>query len=195
MQELWSGLTVNHVRVIAFEVAEASGGEHLLNTEKKCASKKGWTNFKQPYGLTLESLKTCQHRSHDYFYKLTDTMVKLNIQHKPEDHVWNVDETGIMHVVDPGKNYGERGETMTLVGSICANGTWIPPFIIFNGARWNAGFKYSSPSVTERLDNKELFIIWFKFFLACTTGSPRPILVLMDAHGSHITPDVIELVR
>ncbi|KAJ8889035.1 hypothetical protein PR048_008529 [Dryococelus australis] len=81
------------MKVIAFEVAEASGREHFFNTEKKCASKKRWANFIQRYGLTLrvpEKLSVYRMSManstmvDDYFDKLTDTMARLNIQHKPQ---------------------------------------------------------------------------------------------------------------
>lgn len=99
------------------------------------------------------------------------------------------------------RSYSERGETTTLVGCICANGTWIPPFIIFKGVRWNDNYKNDClPNSRVHLSEKgwitkELFIDWFKYFVECTDHAPKPILLLMDSHGSHITPEVIDLAR
>ncbi|KAJ8897202.1 hypothetical protein PR048_002548 [Dryococelus australis] len=42
---------------------------------------------------------------------------------------------------------------------------------------------------------KELFLMWFQFFPDSTDGLPKPMLLLMDAHGAHITPQVIELAK
>ena len=38
--------------------------------------------------------------------------------------------------------------------------------------------------------NKDLFLEWFRF---CIGDNTRPILLLMDSHGSHITPEIIDL--
>ncbi|KAJ8885436.1 hypothetical protein PR048_011633 [Dryococelus australis] len=212
MQELGFGLMVNHVKVIASEFAEASGRRHFFNTEKKCASKKRWTNFKQHFRPTIrvpENLSAYRMSManptmmDNYFDKLTDTMGKLKIQHKPEDHVWNVDETEIMYTVKPGKikNLWRTWESMTLVDCICTNGTWISRFIIFKGSRWNVDFKNDClPDTQDHLSekgwitNKHIKIL-FKFYLESTTGSPRPIPLLMVSHGLFITPEVIDLAR
>lgn len=223
MQELGFGLTVEQVKVVAFEVAEASGRGHFFNKQKRRASKKWWRNFKERYGLTLrvpENLSSYRASMgnpvmvDDYFDKLSETTKKLKIQDNLKDHIWNVDETGLMFVVKANKvvaeigkkfiyrrTYSERGETMTLVGCICANGTWIPPFIVFKGSRWNEAYKKDClPNTQVHLSDrgwitKELFLTWFQFFLDCTNGSPKPMLLLMDSHGAHITPQVIELAK
>ncbi|KAJ8873308.1 hypothetical protein PR048_026942 [Dryococelus australis] len=175
MQELRFGLTVNQVKVVAFKVAEASGYGHVFNTEKKCGRKKWWTNFKQHYGLTLRYTRASMANPpmvDDYFDKLTDTMAKLNIQTKPEDHV-----------------YGKHEEIMTLVGCRCANGIWIQRYSLECGFQERLFARHSSPSVREWLKNKGTF------FNLSTADSPRPILLLMDSQRSHITPDMIEPVR
>lgn len=53
MQELGFGLTVNQIKIIAFDVADACGRGHYFDINKKRASKKWWKNFKTRYGLTL----------------------------------------------------------------------------------------------------------------------------------------------
>lgn len=42
--------------------------------------------------------------------------------------------------------------------------------------------------------NCELFIQWFQFFLKVIPPT-RPVLLIMDGHGSHISIEVIELAR
>ena len=41
---------------------------------------------------------------------------------------------------------------------------------------------------------KELFLQWFKYFVA-TIPPLRPILLVMDRHGSHVTIEVIEFAQ
>lgn len=44
---------------------------------------------------------------------------------------------------------------MTLVGCVCANGSWIPPYIIFKGSRWNDDYKRDClPNTQVRLSEK-----------------------------------------
>ena len=41
---------------------------------------------------------------------------------------------------------------------------------------------------------QEIYFEWFKFFIK-SIPPPRPVLLIKDGHGSHITLDVIELAR
>ncbi|KAJ8896279.1 hypothetical protein PR048_001623 [Dryococelus australis] len=117
----------------------------------------------------------------DYFDKLTDTMAKPNIQHKSEEYARNVDETGII-------NYD------TCMLHMCQ---WDLDTTFNNLQRCSLEYgiqerlfaRHSNPSVRETLDKKR------KFFLESSTGLPRPLLLLMDSHESHITSEVIELSR
>ncbi|KAJ8893638.1 hypothetical protein PR048_006238 [Dryococelus australis] len=223
MQELGFGLTVEQAKVMAFDVVEVFGRGHFFNKQKRRAGKKWWRNFKERYGFTLrvpEKLSAYGTSMgnpvmiDNYFNKLSETTKKLKIQDNLKDHVCNVDETGLVYVVKPNKvvaeigkkfihsrAYTERGETMTQVGCICANGTWIPPSIIFKGSRCNEAYnKDYLPNTQVHLSDrgwrtKELFLMWFQFFLDSTDGSPKPMLLLMDSHGAHITPQVTEFAK
>ncbi|KAJ8893666.1 hypothetical protein PR048_006266 [Dryococelus australis] len=203
MQELGFGLTVEQAKVIAFDVAEASGSEYFFNKQKRRASKKWWRNFKERYGLILRVPENIYvYRSSmanpvmidDYLDKFSETTNKLKIQANLKDHIWNVDETGRMYVVKSNKvvveigkkfiycrTYTEHEETMTLVGCISTNGTWIPPFIIFKGSSWNDAYK------KDCLPNTQVHLYY--------QGWITKELFLMDSHGEHITPQVIELAK
>lgn len=118
----------------------------------------------------------------DYLFKLESVLNKLNIANKPE-RIWNVDETGLTYVVKSNKvvsqigkrfiykrTYAEREEIQTLVGCICADGTFIPPFVIFKGSRWNEVLTRDClPNSKTKLShkgwiNEALLIEWFQFF-------------------------------
>ncbi|KAJ8890563.1 hypothetical protein PR048_010072 [Dryococelus australis] len=112
----------------------------------------------------------------DYFDKLFETMKKLKIQDNLKDHIWNVDETDLMYVVKPNKVVAEIGKKF-----------------IYSRTHTEPYKKDCLPSTQVHLSGrgwimKELFIIWFQFFLDSTDGSPKPMLLLMDSHGAHITP-------
>ncbi|KAJ8895415.1 hypothetical protein PR048_000747 [Dryococelus australis] len=204
MQELGFGLTVEQVKVIAFDVAEASGYRNFFNKQKRLPENLSAYRASMGNPVMID----------DYFDKLSETTKKLKIQNHLKDHIWNFDETGRMYVMKLNKvvaeigkkfiysrTYTERGETMALVGGICTNGTCIPPFIIFKGSHWNEAYKKDSlPNTQVHLSDrgwitKELFLMWFQFFLDSTGGSPKPMLLFVDSHGAHITPQVIKLAK
>ncbi|KAJ8873847.1 hypothetical protein PR048_024683 [Dryococelus australis] len=96
--------------------------------------------------------------------------------------------------------HADRAEKHTLIGCICADGTWIPPFVILKGVRWNdkpfrgKSYKLKDTLVTKRLYN---FRVVFGMVSIFIHGIPpdRPVVIFMDSHSSHIAPEVIELAR
>ncbi|KAJ8885250.1 hypothetical protein PR048_011447 [Dryococelus australis] len=126
-------------------------------------------------------------------------------------HLWNVDEIGLCYVVKSNKiateigncfvyksEYADRAETHTLDGCICADGTWIQPFVIFKGVRWKSSER-SLPSSRARLSPKgwitsDLNLGWFQFFIH-SIPPDRPVVLFMNSHSSRIAPEVIQLAR
>lgn len=152
------------------------------------------------------------HMISDFYSKLDSLLIQLSIKDMP-DRLWNCDETGLSYVVKPNKvvtaigkryvykrTYADRGETHTLLGCVCANGSWIPPLIIFKGVRWNDNLKNDClPNCMVKLSpkgwiNSDLFLEWFKFFID-TIPNARPVILFMDSHASHINLDVITLAK
>ena len=221
MQELGFGLTVLQVRKIAYSIAMAAGRGSFFNEDNESASKWWWVNYKKRYNLTLrvpENLAAYRASMAnnqmicDFYAKLDILMIKLGVKDMP-DRLWNCDETGLSYVVKPNKvitaigkryvykrAYADRGETHTLLGCVCANGTWIPPLVIFKGIRWNDNLKTDClPNSLVKLSpkgwiNSELFLEWFKFFIDSIPSS-RPMILFMDSHASHINMDVITLAK
>lgn len=221
MQELGFGLTVMQVRKLAYDLAESVNRQHLFNHNKKIASKWWWSKFKERYNLSLrvpENLSAYRATMsnpviiEDYFVKLNALLCKLGIKDQPS-RIWNVDETGLAYVVKPSKvvcqvgkkyvykrTYGERGQIHTLVGCACADGTFIPPMIIFKGVRWNDSLKNNQlPNSLVRLSpkgwiNGDLFLEWFRFFID-SIHAARPVVLLMDSHSAHIGPEIIQVAK
>jgi hypothetical protein len=94
-----------------------------------------------------------QEAINDFYSKSGTLLDTLKLKDMP-DHLWNCDKTGLSYVVKPNKvvsavgkryvykrTYAEQGETHTLLGCVCANGTWIPPLIILKGFRWDDSLK------------------------------------------------------
>lgn len=223
MQEIGFGLTVLKIRQLAYKLAEKGGRAHHFNGPegKNIASKMWWFRFKSRYGLTLrvaENLSayraSCANRVllNDFYEKFKSLSLRLGIFNNAS-RIWNVDETGLQFIINQSKvvtqigkkyvyrrQYSEKGETHTLVGCACANGTWIPPMIIFKGVRWNDNLATDClPNCQVKLSvkgwiNSQLFEEWFDFFIV-SIPPERPVILLMDSHGSHVTPEIIEKAR
>ena len=96
---------------------------------------------------------------------------------------------------------GEKGKTHTVVVCVSASGHAIPPFMIYPRKRavpesMKIGAVPGTIFMTS--DNgwitQEIYFEWFKFFIKSIPPS-RPVLLIEDGHGSHITLDVMELAR
>ncbi|KAJ8874218.1 hypothetical protein PR048_025060 [Dryococelus australis] len=187
MHDLGFGLTVNQVEMIAFEVAVAYGRRHFFNTENNCASKK------VPENLSAYRVSMANHTMvYDYFEKLTDTIAKLNIQDKPEYHVRNVNETGIMYVVKPGKVkklWRTWGNYYTFGLHMCQ---WDLDNTFHNIQRFSA-----LTFICQRKAGYQRNFLKFglNFSLRALLVRQDPYSCFMDSRGSHITPEVIELAR
>lgn len=220
MQELGFGLTVVQIRKLAYKLAKLDGREKFFSKTKEVASKWWWGHFSKRYQLCLrvpENLSayraSCANTVliSDFYDKLEVLTTRLNVNPAMlKNHIWNVDETGLQFVVKSNKvvtavgkkyiykrSWGERGETTTLIGCVCADGSWIPPFVIFKGIRSNERLKENALFNTQvRLSkngwiNADIFQEWLQFFIKVV--NVRPVALLMDSHGAHITPEVFAL--
>ncbi|KAJ8883528.1 hypothetical protein PR048_015372 [Dryococelus australis] len=206
---------------VGLQICKTEGREHLMSDKTEVASKWWWNSYKERYGLSLrvpENLSAYRASMsnptmiNDYFEMVHHLLSTLGIKDNAS-LLWTVDETGLCYVVKPNKIvteigkrfvykrvYADRAETHTLVGCICADRTWIPPFVIFKEVRWNDNFSEGSlPNSRTRLSPKcwiisELFLEWFQFFIHIIPPN-RPVVLFMDSHSSHITSEVIELAR
>ena len=96
---------------------------------------------------------------------------------------------------------GERGKTHTVVSCVSASDQALPPMLSYprkkcvpehfkKGAVLNTLFSNSGNGWI----NTDLYLEWFKFFVA-NTPPTRPVLLIQDGHGSHVSIELIELAR
>ena len=138
---------------------------------------------------------------------------KLNIISKPMQ-IYNCYETGVSVVHKPGKvvaelgrrnvyaiTSAERGKTHTVLSCVSASGYSLPPMMVYprkksipeslkEGAIPHTFFANSDSGWM----NSELYLLWFNFFLQ-NILPVRPVLLIQDGHGSHVSIDLIELAR
>lgn len=133
----------------------------------------------------------------------------MNLIAKPSQ-IFDSDETGVTIVHKPSKvvaHIGRRnvpsltsagkGKMHTVLACVSANGQVLPvpkkwpvPEKMREGVYPNTTFQASGNCWIT----KELFFEWFKLFVQMIPPV-RPVLLLLDGHGSHIAVDVIKYAR
>ena len=124
--------------------------------------------------------------------------------------IYNCDEIGVSVVHKPGKIVAEmgrhkvyaakKGKMHTILTCISASGNALLPMMIFPRKQTPPG-NFHEGAVVQTLFcnspngwiNNDLFLQWFKFFLA--NIPTRPVLLIMDGHGTHMSIELIELAR
>ena len=141
-----------------------------------------------------------KHTIDDFFAKLGAIFGRLNLISKP-GQIYNVDETGVTIVHKHSKvvahigrrnvlslTSADKGKTHTTLACVSASGQVLAPFMVYprkrpvpekmkEGAYPSAVFQVSDSGWMT----KELFLQWFKFFVA-TIPPLRPVLLVMDGH-------------
>ena len=223
MESLGFGLGIKAVCKLAYEMAEEAGILHRFNKEKKKAGYDWYQGFmsrhpelslRKPEGLSAARAAMLNPKTiGDHFTKLGEVLDKTDLKSKP-CQIYNLDETGLSLVHTPSKvistkgkktvqsrTSADRGENVTVL--VCANaqGTVLPPFIIFKGKRLSPGLTHNAPPGTlfgvsnSSFINSELFETWFsRMFIPSLTPS-RPVLLILDGHYSHITISTLQLAR
>ncbi|KAI4466544.1 hypothetical protein MML48_2g00008645 [Holotrichia oblita] len=146
-----------------------------------------------------------------YFAILEATLTEHNLFNRPSN-IYNVDESELQLNNTPNeviaekgskavqsRQSSERGETVTVVASCNAEGTFLPPYIIFKGVNKQQAWLDNLPpgaSLEMRREsayiNEEIFLKSLKnHFIPRKSASP--CLLLLDGHGSHVnSPEILE---
>ncbi|GLV31395.1 hypothetical protein CBL_10774 [Carabus blaptoides fortunei] len=222
VEKLFHGLNPSDVRRIAYEFAERNNISHPFNTSKKIAGKdflsgfmkrQGNLSLRKPEATSMARVAGFTRHKVNVFFEILESLMK---KHRfPAARIFNVDETGISTVQTPKRiiaekgrkqvgriTTAERGKNITVVGTVSASGTFIPPMIIFPRLRMNqlliigafpGPVGFSSPS--GRID-QELFLKYLDHFMDWVRPSvDRPTLLILDGHNSHKSLAAIEKCR
>lgn len=134
-----------------------------------------------------------------------------------EERLFNLDETGIMTVVQAprviaGRGIkqvgqvvsGERGKLVTMCAIICANGNPIPPVFVFPRARMVETLMHGAPSGSLGFPNSpesgwmtsDIFLKVLKHLCQYSRSTKEdPILLLMDNHETHCNLEAIQYAK
>ena len=145
-----------------------------------------------------------------YFDLLEETLKSNEIFNKPS-RIYNCDETGMPLNPDSHKVIDKVGSKnpsyptgcgkmqVTVLACTCATGHAIPPMVIFDRKTLNPELTNGEvPGTVYGLSsngwmNRELFSGWFTKHFIPHASSSRPLLLLLDGHMSHYSPDMIKM--
>ena len=118
--------------------------------------------------------------------------------------IYNTDETGCTTVQNPAsvvtekgkKQVGaitsaERGELVTVVYTVSAIGSVVPPLFIFTRVHYKAHFIREGPTqcigrtTCSGWMNEETFLEYLNHIIKHTRCSPEKILLILDNHDTH----------
>lgn len=223
MDDRYYGLTINDIRRLAYEYADANHIEHRFDKSCKMAGRDWLDGFlkRHPHLVVRQSAATSLARAMgfnrpqvDRFYK---NLKELYVMYKfKPNRIYNVDETGISTVpkktpkviTTKGKKVvskivsAERGITVTALCCMSANGHYIPPALIYPRKRPRDDLLDGGPSQSicmvsdSGFVNSELFVNWLHHFKDFThPSSEDPVLLLLDNHSSHISLEAVKYAR
>lgn len=221
--DMYFGLSSKDVRKLAFEYAlklklkippywvnnEFAGVDWFANFLKRNPT----LSIRQPESTSLSRAMNFNPINVKMFM---DKYESVLIKYRLEPHqIYNLDETGITTVQNPGKiiaqkgkkqvgaiTSAERGTLVTMCLAVSAIGNSIPPMFIFPRVHYQDYFIRGGPPGCIGTANRsgwmqsEDFLIFMKHF--CNHVRPtleKKVLVLLDNHESHLYIPVIDYCR
>lgn len=208
--KIFYGCTSIQIRKMAYEYAVKNNVKHNFNEDLKMAGKfwiqgfmkRNSLSVRKAEGTSLNRATAFNKNEVTVFFKLLEALME-KYKFLPRN-IYNVDETGISSVQDPGKiitqkgqkrvgslTSGERGKNVTAVCAVNATGVYLPPMFIYPRQRHSPALEYDGPrGAIYRCSkngwiNENLFTDWLKHFAGFTKPSQNePILLILDNHSS-----------
>ena len=215
-------LTVNQVIMYAWCMDRMSGA-NKFGEKGPCYGWWLWFKRRHPEAIKLRkpdpldrgrAVVSTLENLQSYFHLLQQIMDEGNFHERLQD-VYNCDEIVInlnkstQKVVVPRRNRAAHSrvvassEHISIHCCINAAGHSMPPMIIFSKSFPGGNYAAAGPDSTLYVKQEsgfmdsELFLKWFeKIFLPHARPTPEnSVLLLMDGHASHCSPQVIESAR
>ena len=159
MQKRFYGLSVKQCQKLAFDLAERNQLDHPFSKTEKMAGADWMSCFleqhpdlslREPEPTSLSQATGFNRVQVSSFIALLKQEIDKNSI--TSDHIFNMDETGVSTVHNPGKIIalkgekqvgrivsGERGRNITVVCSVSAVGSYVPPMFVFPRIRMSDG--------------------------------------------------------
>ncbi|XP_018366269.1 PREDICTED: uncharacterized protein LOC108763283 isoform X2 [Trachymyrmex cornetzi] len=215
------GLSINDIRTLAYEYGKKLGIAIPERWTEEGQATRDWyygfmgrhknISLRKPQSTSFQRLKGFCRESVDEFF--TNLKAVLEETQFAEHRIWNIDESGfstvptqpVKVVAQKGAKLGsfasaERGTNVTVVVSVSAAGTTIPPFFLFPRKNMKSIFMENSPPGSIGFANEcgwmtvADFLVFLQHFIKFTSASKdNPLLLIMDNHISHVSIEAIDL--
>jgi len=213
--DIYFDLSPKEIRTLAYQLAfENSLNIPQSWTKNKLAGSDWFSSFlkrhptlsiRTPEPTSLARVSSFNRTNVNSFFDNLSTIMSRHFFQAHE--IWNMDETGVTTVQSPNrvvarrgyKQVGsivsaDRGTLVTMACAISAIGNNTPPFFVFPRVHYKDHFVANGPPGSNGSANpsgwmqEKDFILFLKHFhnhVKSTTE--RPILLLLDNHGSHLS--------
>jgi len=222
LANLFYGLTPLQLRAAAYKFAVQNNLKNKFNHHRKLAGVDWFRNFiRRNPSVTVRKPEATSMSRITAFNKTEVTLFFQNLEKVMEKYnftpanIYNMDETGISTVQDPGKIIApkgqkrvgsitswERGKNVTVICGMSSSGTYIPPTFIFPRKRMSNQLTKDGPPgalyqcTKNGWTNEEVFLEWLKHFTYHAKPSQEyPVLLILDNHNSHIFMAAYEFCR
>ena len=188
-----------------------------------------WTLFMRRWSNEL-SLRKPQHLSthravaasedvlDEWFEKVINVIEKTGLNELPADELkkrlWNCDETGFCLSATSKHIISKRGEKevqetvggsgreyITLLAAASADGTRLPPYVVYKAKHlWNRWMKGGPSGTMYSVSDSGWmesanFLQWFEKMFLPAVRHMSPVILFFDGHHSHLTLRLIEVAR
>lgn len=221
LSKVFYGMTTVQLRRTAYEYATRNNIKHRFNHDNKMAGldwlygflKRHHISVRKPEAVSIGRATGFNKQEVSNFFENLEGVID---KHKFKDtNLWNVDETGISTVQDPGsvlaekgqKRVGsvtswERGKNITVVCALSTGGQYVPPMFIFPRQRMSPLLGKNGPPGSIYHCSKsgwiteELFMIWLQHFSDFTHASTvNKMLLILDNHTTHCTLEAYDFCK
>ncbi|KAB0790264.1 hypothetical protein PPYR_03907 [Photinus pyralis] len=213
MEKHGFAITSVDVKKLAFSFATKNNIPHNFNIDKKQAGHDWFVSFMQRHPeLSIRkaqgmSIARAQGMNKDecgrYFDLLGKILTENDLVNTPRK-IFNIDESGLQLNNNPGKvvatkgaktvncvTSGEKGETVSVIACVNAEGHFLPPVCIFKGKKKKPEFEDGLPPGGKVIMNEksayvttDIFKTWLQnHFIA--RKEPGKVLLILDGHSSH----------
>lgn len=218
------GVTKKKVTEIAYKLAKSNGLKFPESWEKNQRAGEDWLksfrkrwpeiSLRKPEATSL-ARATAFNRTTVAEFNDNLKAVYQKIGKVTANQIYNLDETGLTTVHKPPNvlagrgekqvgqiTSGERGVLVTICCFICANGSSLPPFMVFPRVHFKQHMLRGSPPGTVGAAtksgwmNSEVFLDVLQHFRDVSRCSiESPVVLIYDNHESHIGLEVWEFCR
>ncbi|KAI8495274.1 hypothetical protein Bbelb_272600 [Branchiostoma belcheri] len=206
-----------------FMITAAIHSRHstLIGVKSKFDAKKGpsrqwWADFKKRYGVLLRKPGPLDRGRKDAMDKATVDnffdLLKTRGLEKAPHRVYNADETGFtldpqrkkivtFHSVLGTSSFVRPGtrDHISVLECASADGTAIPPLIIFSKNFPSSSYKLQGPqnamyaSTPSGYMDSNVYVEWLQKCFHRYASANRPVVLLQDQNSAHVTPAAIEV--